>query len=147
MPLIPLLDVNVLVALAWPNHIHHDRAHQWFTDARGQGWATCPLTQSGFVRVSSNRKAIPDAVAPQESIALLQRIILLPHHQFWHDQFSIADAETVDRGKLFGYRQVTDAHLLGIALANGGCLATFDRGIETIVPQGVSIEEAVVVIP
>ena len=145
--MISLLDVNVLVALAWPNHIHHNRAHQWFANARGQGWATCPLTQSGFVRVSSNRKAIPDAVAPQEAIALLQRIILLSHHQFWHDQFSIADSKTVNRGKLFGYRQVTDAHLLGIALANAGRLATFDRGIESIVPQGISSDETLVFIP
>jgi len=144
--LIPLLDVNVLVALAWPNHIHHDRAHRWFADAQGQGWATCPLTQSGFVRVSSNKKAIPDAVAPQEAIALLQKIILLPHHQFWPDSYSIAGSDTVDRSKLFGYRQVTDAHLLGIALANGGCLATFDRGIKAIVPSGNSVEAAVVII-
>ncbi len=145
--MIPLLDVNVLVALAWPNHIHHDRAHRWFAEARGQAWATCPLTQSGFVRVSSNRKAIPDAVAPQEAIELLQRITLLPHHQFWHDQFSIAGSENLERSKLFGYRQVTDAHLLGIALANGGHLATFDRGIEAIVPRGIRNEGAVVIIP
>ena len=144
--MISLLDVNVLIALAWPNHIHHHQAHAWFSVAKEQGWATCPLTQSGFVRVSSNRKAIPEAVSPQEAIALLQRIILQPQHRFWDDRFSIVGSDTANRDKLFGYRQITDAHLLGIALDNGGRLATFDKGIESLVPRGVEAGDAVALV-
>jgi len=47
-----LLDVNVLVALAWPTHLHHEPAHHWFHRRRINGWATCTLTQIAFVRLS-----------------------------------------------------------------------------------------------
>jgi uncharacterized protein len=70
--LIALLDVNVLVALAWPNHIHHRAAHRWYAAHRAQGWATCPPTQAGFVRVSSNAKALPGAKSPRDAFELLR---------------------------------------------------------------------------
>jgi uncharacterized protein len=38
-----LLDVNVLVALLDPAHLHHDAAHAWFEVKREGGWATCPF--------------------------------------------------------------------------------------------------------
>ena len=66
-----LLDVNVLIALAWPNHAHHGAAHRWFDDAGRAGWATTPFTESGFVRVSSNRAAIPTATSPALALELL----------------------------------------------------------------------------
>jgi predicted nucleic acid-binding protein len=51
---IALLDVNVLVAFFDPDHVHHDLAHDWFAGQRRSGWATCAITESGFVRVISN---------------------------------------------------------------------------------------------
>ncbi len=121
--------MNVLVALAWPNHIQHRRAVAWFVGIRTEGWATCPTTESGFVRVSSNARAVHDARTPAESIHLLQRLQATGRHQFWDDGVSI----TQDRFGLFarvvGHRQLTDAHLLSVALSHGGCLATFDRGL------------------
>jgi toxin-antitoxin system PIN domain toxin len=78
--MICLLDVNLLVALAWPNHVHHAAALGWFRRNQATGWATCPLTQSGFVRVSSNSAMVSDARSPQEAIQLLRRIVALPHH-------------------------------------------------------------------
>lgn len=80
--MIALLDVNLLVALAWPKHVHHVPALRWFRAHRDDGWATCPLTQTGFVRVSSNRSALPDAKSPQEALQLLRRIVALPGHVF-----------------------------------------------------------------
>ncbi|MCY3809050.1 MAG: PIN domain-containing protein [Gemmatimonadetes bacterium] len=124
-----LLDVNVLVALAWPNHVHHVLAHRWFRAHRRDGWATCPLTESGFVRVSSNRRVIPGASTPAEAIALLRRMRQLEGHVFWADDVSPADSAAAPFARVAGYRQVTDAHLLALALRRGGALATLDRGL------------------
>ena len=132
--MIGLPDVNVLVALAWPNHVHHDRAVAWFREHSARGWATCPATQTGFVRVSSNPRAIPDACMPQDAIALLQRYVALPGHHFWPDDIALADSPAIARDKLIGYRQITDAHLLALAIVRGGRLVTFDRGIVELVP-------------
>jgi len=52
---VALLDVNALVALAWNSRIHHAAVRRWFVAHHAAGWATCPVTESGFVRVSSNR--------------------------------------------------------------------------------------------
>lgn len=119
----------MLVALAWPNHMHHAAAHRWFGAHRDDGWATCPLTESGFVRVSSNRRAIPEASTPAEAIVLLRRVRALSGHVFWEDDISPADPGATPFGRVAGYRQVTDAHLLALAIRRGGALATFDRGL------------------
>lgn len=132
--MIRLLDVNVLVALAWPNHVHHARAMAWFSAIRDQGWATCPVTESGFVRVSSNSRAIPEARTPAEAVDLLVRIRALPGHEFWADDVSPADPECAPFARAVGYRQVTDAHLLSLAIRCGGVLATFDQGLPDLVP-------------
>lgn len=144
--MIALLDINLLVALAWPNHVHHRPALRWFGEFQNLGWATCPLTQSGFVRVSSNRRIIPEARTPREALLLLRRILALPHHTFWPDDTSLADSPYVAAAKLIGYRQVTDAHLLALALRHGGRLATLDRGLRQLVPNSFHAEEAVCVV-
>lgn len=121
--------MNVLVALAWPNHVHHGLAHRWFRARRREGWATCPLTESGFVRVSSNRRVVPGAATPAEAIALLRRMRRLEGHVFWADDVSPADCDAAPFARLAGHRQVTDAHLLALALRRGGALATLDQGL------------------
>ena len=117
----------MLVALAWPNHVHHAAAHHWFLANRESGWATCPLTESGFVRVSSNRRAIPEACEPREAIALLDLIRAQEGHAFWADDISPSDPLWTPFARVTGYRQFTDAHLLALAMRHGGRLATFDR--------------------
>jgi toxin-antitoxin system PIN domain toxin len=144
---VSLLDINVLVALAWPNHEHHEPANRWFRQNERAGWATCPLTQSGFVRVSSNPRVIPGAKSPREVVELLRRIVSLPNHVFFFDDISLVASSFVDPGKLKGYRQVTDAHLLGTALRHDARLATFDGGIVGLVPSGYSAAEAICLIP
>jgi hypothetical protein len=46
-----LLDINVLIALAWCNHIHHEDARRWFARKGAAGFRTCPISQTGFVRI------------------------------------------------------------------------------------------------
>ena len=143
-----LLDVNVLVALAWPNHVHHEAAHAWFgTISEEQtGWATCPLTESAFVRVSSNPRSNPDARTPFEAVTLLRRMASLPGHRFWPDDVSLAAQPDLPLDRLRGHRQVTGAHLLVLALRHRGRLVTFDRGIVDLVPDGTSVSDVVLLL-
>jgi hypothetical protein len=134
-----LLDVNTLVALAWPNHVHHDEAARWFRNHRDDGWATCPLTESGFVRVCANPRISGGTVTPGAAIELLARLRRMGDHSFWEDGISIVTSEYVPRDRLHGYAQVADAHLVALARARGGTLVTFDRGILDLVPDPSSI--------
>lgn len=128
-----LLDVNVLIALAWPNHVHHDAARSWFTERRRSGWATCPLTEAGFVRVSCNPSAVRRTVTPREAIALLRRLRRLEAHSFWPLERSMVELPNEILARIQGYRQITDAVLLAAAMRRGGELATFDTGLASLV--------------
>lgn len=130
-----LLDVNVLVALAWPNHVHHRAAVDWFRAHRDEGWATCPLTESGFVRVSSNRRAIATARTVEETVVVLRAWRQQPGHAFWADDVSLAACREIDVNRIAGYRQVTDAHLLVLTIRRQGQLATFDRAAASLAPS------------
>jgi len=125
--------VNVLVALAWPNHVHHERAVRWFESIRPDGWATCAATEAGFVRVSSNTRVIPDARPPAEVLALLRAMVKLPGHRFWTDDVSLTEDCAGFFARVAGHRQVTDAWLVTLAHRREGRLATFDRGIAGLV--------------
>lgn len=128
-----LLDVNLLIALTWPTHVHHAAARRWFERRAGAGWASCPITQTGFVRISSNPKIIPDAVHPREAVSMLKRLTALPGHEFWPDESVVSDTGPFASLALVGHRQVTDAYLLSLAKYRGGKLATLDRGVEELI--------------
>ena len=124
-----LLDVNVLLALSNPKHMHHEIAHDWFTDHHALGWATCAVTQNGFVRVLSNSAAGAGTFRPAEVVDLLRRFCSAKEHVFWPDAVTLSDSKVFNPSHIRGYRQVTDIYLLGLAKKMGGVLATFDRGI------------------
>lgn len=124
-----LLDVNVLIALAWPNHVHHEIAHRWFAASARKAWATCPLTQLAFVRISSNPAIVAAAVSPREALRLMAEVTARPGHEFWPDAVELTGVAEFSSAALVGHRQVTDAYLLGLARSRGGRLATFDRGV------------------
>lgn len=127
-----LLDVNVLVALAWPNHVHHRPARRWFESAHQKGWATTPVTESGFVRVSSDRSVIVPATTPELAIELLTAMTALAGHVFWPDDVRLVVGDRGGEGQLVSHRDVTDAHLLALADARHGRLVTFDVGISRL---------------
>ena len=122
-----LLDTNLLIALLWPSHEHHALAVTWFTRHRGKGWATCPFTQAGFVRIVSNPAFSRDAVRPREAAGVLSANTAAKDHAFWADDLPVADAVAFAGMRLMGHQQVTDAYLLGLAIRRGGVLATLDR--------------------
>lgn len=124
-----LLDVNALVALAWDSHVHHAAMREWFAAEGSSGWATCPITESGFVRVSSNPKALPTAIGISAARGVLTALRELDGHRFLADDVSIVAPDVPD---VAGYRQVTDAHLLTLARRSEMRLVTFDAGIRTL---------------
>lgn len=132
--MIALLDVNVLVALAWPNHVHHAGAHQWFA-GWATGWATTPMTETGFVRVSANANALPVAARPVDAFAILTRMTGLPKHHFWIDDVRTVVDDFVAPTRVLGHQQVTDAHLVALAIRHAGTVASFDKGIRSLVDR------------
>lgn len=135
-----LLDVNVLISLAWPNHVHHAAAQRWFRGREDAPWATTPSSECGFVRVSSNRAAVGVSVRPEEAILLLAQLRLVKGHTFLADDVPVvieghAGDDLVERGSVISYRQVTDAHLLAVARRHGARLATLDRGVLALAGQ------------
>jgi len=123
-----LLDVNLLIALAWPNHPQHARAHAWFAKERAKGWGTCMVTQLAFVRISSH-PSVEHHVSTQEALGKLGEIVSLPDHAFWaeppngyrHPVFARTLPNTLT------HRLVTDGCLATIAALHAGKLATFDQ--------------------
>jgi toxin-antitoxin system PIN domain toxin len=127
-----LLDTNLLIALLWPSHAQHETALRWFTRHRARTWATCPLTEAGFVRIVSNPAFSRDAVTPREAIGLLAANTRAADHVFWPADRPIADVASTAGSRLVGHQQVTDACLLTLALKRGGVLATLDRGVAAL---------------
>lgn len=121
-----LLDVNALVAVAWDSHVHHATMRTWFAANSATGWATCPITESGFVRVSANPKVLPSPIGIDAARAVLSALRAVEGHRFLIDDVSIADA---DVPRMSGCRQVTDSHLLALARRQGVRLVTFDAGV------------------
>jgi uncharacterized protein len=144
---VALLDVNVLVALFDPDHVHHGLAHDWFADQRPQGWATCPLTENGFVRVLSNPAYGIDSRRPDAVVSRLRRFCASGHHVFWPDAVSLTDGRLFALPHVAGHRQVTDVYLLGLAMAMKGCLATFDRTIPLKTVIGATAASLTVIAP
>ena len=122
-----LLDVNVLIALIDPAHVQHDQAHEWFSRTGRKGFATCPITENGLLRIVGHPK-YPNSPGPPSAVAqALRAVRALPGHEFWPDSLSLADELHVDMARLSSHAQVTDAYLLALASARGQRLATMDR--------------------
>jgi uncharacterized protein len=135
-----LLDANVLLPLLWPAHQHHARALGWFIRHSNAGWATCPFTQTAFVRLLSNPRISSDALTPANAESLLFRNLDHRDHHFWPDELSVRDAIAPLRSSIVGHRQITDAYLLGLAIFRKGKLATFDHAIASLAPEGVATD-------
>jgi len=128
-----LLDVNFLVALAWPNHIAHNRAVSWFLEHKEMPFATCPITESGFVRISMNPLIVSEQTSVKAATTLLETYTLTYPHIFWADDLDIGTALSSYR-LITGHRQITDAYLLALAVKHDGNLVTFDGGIYSLAP-------------
>jgi uncharacterized protein len=127
--MIQLLDANALIALGDANHPHREAALRFFKEsATVHGWATCPLTENAFLRILGSSSYPHGPGSPTEARLLLSRLRAVPGHQFWSDDLSLSDARFFP--VLPASRHLTDLYLLGLAVKHGGCLATFDAGID-----------------
>lgn len=142
-----LLDVNVLMALAWPTHVHHQAAHAWFEENQKAGWATCPLTQIAFVRLSLQPAVVKTPMHIGDVLEALTQITTHSTHRFWRQESGFAELREEVHARVVGHQQVSDAVLLDLALRNRGRLATFDRKILGLLPSDSNLREAVTCIP
>lgn len=142
-----LLDVNTLLALVWPEHRFHEAAHRWLAGRPGDGWATCAFTQTAFVRLSCNPAVVSSPVSGQEASRILALNTQHPQHRYWQDCPALDQLSGWAECNLQGYRQVADAYLLALTQHHGGRLATFDRGLSSLLAKPADRRRWVEVIP
>ncbi|HEX3732018.1 MAG TPA: TA system VapC family ribonuclease toxin [Mycobacteriales bacterium] len=123
-----LLDVNVLVALTWRDHVFHTAAQRWFAGLDKGSWATSTVTESSLVRVSMNRAVSKSAVSWSTALDMVATMRTRPGHTWWSD-IDLVASPLMRRAPVLSYRQVTDVQLAALADHYGGRLATLDAGI------------------
>lgn len=132
-----LLDVNVLISLCDADHVQHSIATTWFRSHFADGWATCPLTENGLLRVMGSPAYPAGPGSPSAVRALLRKLQTLPGHQFWTDTVSLADEKIMPSLDGVTSKQLTDLYLLALAVSRGGRLVSLDRRIDpSRVPSG-----------
>ena len=139
-----LLDINVLLALLDSDHIDHDRSWQWMNSEIELGWASCAITQNGFVRIISQPR-YPNPVSPNEAIARLASACNTTYHKFWTCEVSLLDERVLERTRFHGHRQVTDAYLLALATSHKGRFVTFDQSLSLSAVHGAGPENLAVI--
>jgi toxin-antitoxin system PIN domain toxin len=125
-----LLDINVIIALLDPDHAFHERSHAWWAQNHHNGWATCPITENGVVRImSSIGYGREYRFTPGELIGQLRRFSEQTDHEFWEDSISLRSEAIFSENLIHNSRQITDLYLLALAVTRDGRLATFDEKI------------------
>jgi toxin-antitoxin system PIN domain toxin len=138
-----LLDVNVLIALLDADHASHDSAISWFAQHAREGWASCPITQNGCIRIMSS----PGYPNPLPVQAIIERLADACHqdvHEFWADEVSVLDSDVVDSSRIHGPRQLTNIYLLALAVQHKGRLVTFDTGIPLAAVRNATTQRLVI---
>ena len=142
-----LLDVNVLVARFWEAHVFHQKVRAWMARREREGWATCPITQAGLVRTISNPGFSQNAPRPDEAIHWLAESLRQdPNHHFWADDLPLSAACAESLPRLSGFRKLTDAYLLGLAIHKKGRLLTLDRRLLALTAEDSLARKALVIL-
>ena len=127
-----LLDTNVLIPLLWPKHTEQTRTRAWFTAHAANSFATCSLTQAGFIRITTTLTITGERYALADASELLRSFTRWPGHAFWPTTISYFEAAAPFQRRMQGPKQITDSYLLGIARHHGGKLATLDKAIKSL---------------
>lgn len=141
-----LLDTNVLIALLDPSHAFHTMVTQWFSQHSADGWATCPITQNGFVRIVSHH-SYPQSIAIHTALSILRKACDHNFHHFWSDDIGLADQCFFDHSHLLTSGQVTDTYLLGLAKEHGAHFVTLDRRVDVLTVRNASASSLQVLDP
>ncbi len=139
-----LLDVNVLIALLDAGHVHHVATSAWLIASVEKGWASCPLTQNGCLRILST-----EGYPRRQPVAAVATRLLdatqTPYHEFWPDEISVLDAQRFEQGRWLNSRQITDAYLLALAVQRNGTFVTLDRNVDLRLVHGAQPHHLTVV--
>lgn len=138
-----LLDVNVLIALLDEGHLHHTLATAWLEREIGHGWASCPITQNGCIRIMS-QPAYPGALPAAQVAMRLAEAAASPEHEFWPADVNLLADGALEWSRVLGHRQVTDIYLLTLAVRHGGRFVTLDQRIAPDSVIGASAKHLVV---
>lgn len=138
-----LLDVNVLIALLDQDHVGHQKARGWLTREIGAGWASCAITQNGYIRVVSQPR-YPSPISTTQAMVLLRNATSTEHHRFLPCDVSLLDSTAIEGDRVHGPKQVTDAYLLALAVKHGGRLVTYDVAIPLSAVAGATADHLVV---
>jgi uncharacterized protein len=144
---VALLDVNILLALFHEGHVHHDVAHDWFADNGGSGWASCPMTENGLIRILGNAARVKEHLALPEIRDHFRTFCENSVHRFWPDDISLGDAERFNIAAIRGHQQVADVFLLGLAVKHGGRFVTLDQRVPLAAVKGATRESLEVIAP
>lgn len=120
----------------------HAESARWFATQAEQGWASCPITQNGCVRIMSHA-SYPNPLRVGEIVDRLAEATATSLHAFWADDVSLLDPDVADRTRIHGPRQVTDVYLLALAVRHSGVFASFDRSIPVSAVRGATREHVV----
>ena len=125
-----LLDINVIICLFDPDHAFHERAHEWWSANGKKGWASCPITENGVIRIMSNPAYSKAArFTPSDLISRLRTFTRDTNHEFWLDDISLCDGAVFEDERIHGSRQIIDLYLLALAVRHNGRFVTFDGTI------------------
>jgi toxin-antitoxin system PIN domain toxin len=144
---VALLDVNVLVALFTARHLHHDAAHDWFTDNAAAGWASCPITEGGLLRILGNPARAGEHLTLPKLFEILKTFCDNTTHTFWPEMPSLRDDRIFNVEAIRGHQQLTDVHLLGLAVKNGGRFVTLDQRVPLSAVKGANRASLEVIAP
>jgi toxin-antitoxin system PIN domain toxin len=144
---IALLDVNVLLALFWRRHVFHENVKKWFIANRAAGWATCPMTEAGFIRLYAQPSLMGVELHLADACELIERNTSSPEHTFWPQTHPVSQMTPALRSRLTGHQQLTDAILLDLAIRNGGKLVTLDKRIARLLHENSPHRDALESIP
>jgi toxin-antitoxin system PIN domain toxin len=140
-----LLDVNVIIALLDPDHTFHDKAHAWWEDYASPGWASCPISENGVVRIMAGSSySSQTSFSAGKIINLLETFVSQTNHEFWPDSLSLCDEKIFAPDRILRSYQLTDVYLLALAVKHNGRLVTFDQGISLPVVRIAKAENLLV---
>lgn len=143
--MIALIDVSILVALFDPDHANHQIAQDWYAAQQADGWATCPLTENGLIRVTTSPSYFDPPHRPVDVIQQLRAFRQHPGHHFWPDSLTMTDEHSFVGSMVRGHKQVTDIYLLGLATKMGAMFATLDTSIPLAAVRGATAVNLLVI--
>ena len=139
-----LLDVNVLIALLDASHIHHRQVTDWLEKNINFGWASCPITQNGCIRILS-QPSYPNSISAAKVAERLTDATQDQSHEFWPDAISILQLGKLEWDKVLSSRHITDVYLLALAIRQSGCFVTLDQGVPLKAVSGALRDHLVII--